>query len=394
MSPEISQVEERDAVYYPFIHVRDREWLNGTLLYFPHLFRMVPSHYPLNDDRWVRKYAETAGRRNKPLLQTMDFWQGEVSAAHERLAAKIQEDIERSAGQFLKRFSRVAAAKLGRKEFRISEDRLVGLGASHVLYRLLKDNHLVWYSSEGEFGIHPVLGEAIMATVAMAVAERDGMDVVTPSTHIHDVLAARRSDAIYDALVRESAVPPPPKPELVSELASIVLLGAFDVAKLSAADIARLHQGGEDLTAFRSELVRHLGTVPDIHNRDLREEHLREQAMLVLEEWRRHRLNLSAFARGILTKDAFDLGTDAAKDLVSGLLLGTTAVISTASGAGMIVAVVTYAAKRTVDLVGQAKRSPYRWLNRVHKAGATAVPAHLWESRLVLPSESVELHNP
>lgn len=378
-------VEERDAVYYPFIHLRDRAWLNGTLLYFPHLVRMVPEHYPLNDEPWVREYFETPGRRNRPLLRTVDFWQDEVRQAHARLAKKIEEDVGRDGAGFRKRFSHEAAVRSGAREFRISEDRLGGIGTDYSLHRVLRENDLVWYSSQGEFGIHPVLGEAIMATVAMSLAERDGMDVVTPAARVHDVLASRRSDSIYDALVRTLPASPPAKGELVDDLASIVLIGAFDVESLGPAEIARLHRDGEDLTTFRSELARHLATMTLPASPAAREELLRDKAADVLEEWRKHRLSFSAFGRKLFSKDALDLPKEAAAGVMGAVLAGSAVSLSAAAVGGMIVGVVWHAAKQALDLVGQARTSPYRWLNRIHKAGAKNLPTPLWESRIVIP---------
>ena len=36
---------DRDALYYPFIHITDVNWLKATLLCFPRVRRMVPQSY-------------------------------------------------------------------------------------------------------------------------------------------------------------------------------------------------------------------------------------------------------------------------------------------------------------------------------------------------------------
>lgn len=375
-------LEDRDAVYYPYIHVRDKQWLNRTLLYFPHLVRMVPRDYRLRDALWVREYFDTLGRRDKPLLQTIDFWQEEVRNVQKVLAAKLQEDIEAQGPPFIERLNHAATLQHPSKDtFRISKDRLIGIGATCELYKVLMDNELIWEASAGEFGIHPVLGEAVMATVAMALAARDGMDVVTPRNELHDVLAARQADAIYDVLVRGKPAVPVHGPHLVDDLASLVVLDRFDVAPLSPKDIADLHKSGEDLAAFRSELAKLVAKIPAMSNRALREEYLREMAEVVLNEWQKRRLNLSNFARSLYSPDALDVGKDAAKVILGGLLGG--AKISLASvGAGLIVGVVWYAAERAVEVVQQAR--PYRWLSKIHKAGAT-----FQEYRVAAPPESI-----
>jgi hypothetical protein len=32
---------DRDSLYYPYIRIRDVNWLKATLLYFPHVRRIV-----------------------------------------------------------------------------------------------------------------------------------------------------------------------------------------------------------------------------------------------------------------------------------------------------------------------------------------------------------------
>jgi hypothetical protein len=212
-------VKDRDAVYYPHIHMRDKSWLNGTLLCFPHLVRLVPETYPLSDAPWVKEYFDTIGRRNRPLLQTTNFWNDKVSAAQHMLATKIREDIEKSGQDFIGRFDlQTTERNYSKDSFRISQDRLT-IGGIGELYQVLSEHNLVWQVSPNEFGIHPLLGEAIMATIAMAYAQPGGMDVVTPSGRIHDVLAARRAEIVYDTLVRGKPTEPVPAQELVDDLA-------------------------------------------------------------------------------------------------------------------------------------------------------------------------------
>lgn len=39
---EIDELPHHDAVYYPRIHFRDLEWLEGTLLAFGRVHRIIP----------------------------------------------------------------------------------------------------------------------------------------------------------------------------------------------------------------------------------------------------------------------------------------------------------------------------------------------------------------
>jgi len=46
---------DRDALYYPFIHITDVNWLKATLLCFPGVRRMVPESYVPTDSEAVQR---------------------------------------------------------------------------------------------------------------------------------------------------------------------------------------------------------------------------------------------------------------------------------------------------------------------------------------------------
>lgn len=54
---------DRDALYYPYIHITNVDWLKSTLLSFPNMRRMVPSGYTPNDSKEIREFCEVNGPR-------------------------------------------------------------------------------------------------------------------------------------------------------------------------------------------------------------------------------------------------------------------------------------------------------------------------------------------
>ena len=64
-----------DALNYPYIRIRNVEWLKRTLLVFPHVIRMIPSYGAPADSEKIRPFCELEGRRG-PLLRP---------ATHERM---------------------------------------------------------------------------------------------------------------------------------------------------------------------------------------------------------------------------------------------------------------------------------------------------------------------
>ena len=49
---------QRPGLYFPFIHIRDDEWLKGAALYWPSIRRLVPAGYPKNDSPTARVFAD------------------------------------------------------------------------------------------------------------------------------------------------------------------------------------------------------------------------------------------------------------------------------------------------------------------------------------------------
>ena len=57
-------MEDRDALYYPVIHVRNLDWLKATLLRFPQVRRVVPPDFQLNDTAASTSLASPQGDRS------------------------------------------------------------------------------------------------------------------------------------------------------------------------------------------------------------------------------------------------------------------------------------------------------------------------------------------
>src|SRR5688572_29167865 len=59
---------DRDGLYYPYIHIRDVNWLKATLLSFPQVRRIVPRGFSLNDRPEIKPFLRETGARGEPLL--------------------------------------------------------------------------------------------------------------------------------------------------------------------------------------------------------------------------------------------------------------------------------------------------------------------------------------
>ena len=83
---------DRDALYYPYIHITDVNWLKATLLCFPHVRRMLPNNYSPDDSAEIREFCEPIGPHDEPLLTSVDLFSPPAETAERQLLEKLQEN--------------------------------------------------------------------------------------------------------------------------------------------------------------------------------------------------------------------------------------------------------------------------------------------------------------
>jgi hypothetical protein len=200
-------VKDTDGLYYPYIHVRDEAWLKATLLYFPHVLRMVPPGFETRDSDFAANLVHKPGARNEPLLGSYKLRSAATDEAVDRFTGRLLADIE-SNPSFAAQFSRKATREAyhGRDDdFQIHKSN-----ASDGFWSKLRERGLIWQVFQPDrdkwAAVHPILGEAFMATVAAAAARDQGLEVVTDSSRMHAVASSRDEDAIYKMLFTASCI--------------------------------------------------------------------------------------------------------------------------------------------------------------------------------------------
>lgn len=360
---------DRDALYYPYIHVRDTNWLKATLLCFPRVHRMVPKDFQLKDSDEIKEFREIEGPRG-PLLTEVDPYESGIYEAHERLYDKIrQHDME--------------IYECYRKERALQEYGNAILAwqihkaKSPALINYLKEIDLAWSVDDDECSpwvcMHPKLLSAIMSTVAIAHSKNKGLDIVTDDTDVHHTVIAAHEDEVFDELLghpRRRAEPP--TAENADELAEVVMTTAFDVSKLSARQIADLLNDGNDLRRFKDKLMPIAARMPGIQDPAAREKRLREMTKEVVAEWQRYKRSLPRFAA--------DAILDASKLNFPGI---TGAVIAGGASAyyvhvafGLGIGLLAYSGIKVYRQYREQLNSPFQYLSRIEAAGATLVLPH------------------
>lgn len=369
----MNDVKDRDALYYPYIHVRDINWLKATLLCFPKLYRMVPSDFHLNDSPEVIKFRETEGLRGR-LLDEFDLNQEFLEKAQKLLMDRLAVEDESS----LRRFSRQKTLdefKGKDNSLQIHRDKFFG----QMLY-FLEEKGLLWEIHEknkgGDIwvGVHPKLGETIMSVIAIAIANTKGLDIVTSSDFIHFGLATQNQEAVISSLFGDSFATSPqyPKEDIIDELTQVVIKTKFDVSKLSLDTVIGLIKDGKGLHKFKTALGEIAKSIPTIPDPEARANRLKEKADEIIEEWEKYEKSLPSIAKEALGESFGKKLPELASKSLSGLVAGaalTTTLLGAANGfaVGMIVCTGISIWKKYAEKAN----NPYRYLSNLEKAGAS-----------------------
>jgi hypothetical protein len=372
----MTSVQDRDALYYPYIHIRDLNWLKGTLLCFPQVRRIVPSNFYLNDSEEVQQFMKVKGPRGEPLLtqEYTDYFGYDSDVHHAQI--RLLEVLRENAELFRERYSQEAALK----DFGNAYDSFE-MHAGKLLVELhdyLMETGLGWYTgrirdenSENRWvALHPMLGEAVMSVLAIAIAKERKLDIVTISGRVHHSLAVQDENEVLDTLlgkrVKREEVP---VGEKVDELAEIVLTTTFDLSRLDAEQIAELVKEGKDLRAFKNSLVPLAEELPDIPDPVERQKRLREKGKEVIAAWEAYKNTLPWFAADALVA----AGEVSVPALALKVLGAAASPLTFAAGIGLAVGILTYKGIKTIRQYRERAKSPYSYLTRIEKAGASLI---------------------
>jgi hypothetical protein len=366
----MSAILDRDALYYPYIHIRDVNWLKGTLLCFPQVRRMVPPDFHLNDSLEVQEFRKLTGHKGKPLIAEEDTDQQAVEESQHRLLTILRENEE----YVCQHYSHNAAINQYPKEhdsFQIHEGKIIGETVEY-----LKSRNLAWPARAVQGGyapwyaLHPKLGEAVMSLIAINIAVSKGLDIVTGSGQVHHALASLDKKEVFQNLIRRTSPGEPMEgskkvAEMADELALMVMTTQFDLTRLTPVQIADMIKEGNDLRRFKTALVPIAETIPDILDPIEREKKLKEKSEDVISEWNKYKKSLPKFALDALV----DVSNIKVPEVVSSIMLGATTAFTLATGVGLAVAFVTYSGYRAIRKYRENMNQPYRFLTKLEKAG-------------------------
>jgi hypothetical protein len=371
-----------EALYYPYIHVRDENWLKGTLLLFERVQRMIPLHLNnvYDDDIWVHAYSSYPN----PLLSPANLYSERVFRAQQHLAQRIGNDAQDP--QFRYRYGEDET----RQRMALDDPgfQIHAMKMEPNLTEALKKGGFAWLPRHPDGGdyleMHSDIGNVVMGTLAVACAQSEDLDVVAdPSSgRLHQCLAERNSEDLYDAWLHPNLAMRGPLAATGQELFNFMVRFPCNLEDVTPKDLQSLGADREpirDLIAKLDEAARKIKMDPG----PKRDEAFRDATAAALEGWRQDRKNLHGFWRrfwgdGLLDAGAKFIDTAAEKAIPAGLsgsafatAAGATALASglIGAGVGLGISVVVIAYKSYAATVQQEAKSPYRFLTALEEKG-------------------------
>jgi hypothetical protein len=321
------------------------------------------------------------GRRG-PLVQRADLDTPAIHSAYATLERRLRQEIEDDP-TFSIRFGKDAAAALraerGGQGFQLHYQKVGSF------LKELGSLGLAWEPIDPDFPgyieLHPDIGQAVMATLAMTCAREAGLCVVTDRRDQHDI-AASDVARIYDQWIHgsrrssrdqeQSGVRAP----TYSDLIEIVVIEATNVERLTPDNLENLAQERDAFDKFRDAITKIALNIPAM-SEDKLEKRLRNEAKRIFSEWDKQRAKLKGIPGEMLGKDAPTPAEDFIKDLVKdmagpasgGIIGGLTTGSVLVAGAGLAVGVIVHAYNSWRRLQERDRDSPYRYLTLANRAG-------------------------
>lgn len=397
---------DSDALNYPYIRIRDVEWLKRTLLVFPHVARIAPSYGAPEDSPEVRTFLELEGRRG-PLLRNVNLYASNIWKDQFELKARISEALSARGDKLLAKFGR-PAAHLRQRDSRSSRalwnDRIYNgsfqLHRQKVVAELLEfllENGLAWEPIKahgaGYVEMHPQLGEAVLATLAFACARNEGLHLVTefPDTYERTIHCSK--EEIIESCLELDAEKGLDGREVITRarLAEFFVYHRCDVSKLTAENLVALNHEWEAIAAFRDGLEKLAAEIPEsIEDPDVLRERLAEKADAIFTRWRADNKNWSQRLKDLFSGDLDDVakalekalekgiggaqaGSEVAAGVAGGVLGATSSNLIIGAGAGLAVALLVRTRNNILAKRKRLREDPLRYLTMMEKAGVSYV---------------------
>ena len=364
---------EKDALYYPNIRIPSADWLKKALLIFPHVARIVPENFPSDDPKEIWDFENVIGRRGEPLLKRAHLSTGGVWEAQQKLLNRLRNDIGKDEA-FIRRFDERSANlfedKVDESSFYLHPGKM-----TDDLVRFLEKYELAWPAAgdrraRGFVRVHPLLGELVMSTLAIACAKDEGFDIVAESGRVHRCLANHDDLGAYKEFTQSN--PRADRTPSVSDggkMFELIVFQKCDASRLTPELLGELsadRDAIEDLKAALEEIAK---LIPRMQEEERFKERIQSSVDDALQKWKSDRANMSSFARRVFGSEGIKPAGDVFKSALEKGLPALAGTVILGWAAGVAIGLAVHVATSWASVREKERRSPYRYLTKLEKAG-------------------------
>jgi len=232
----------------------------------------------------------------------------------------------------------------------------------------------------GDTAVHPVIGELIMSTLAMACAQDEGFDVVTDDGRVHHNVIAHDVSGLYKTFLHGDVGNLQRHKATERKLCELIIFQQCDASKLTPETLVELSKDREAIDAFQAALGRIAEKIPEMQNAEAFEDRLKAGVDDALGAWQLDKLNMSKVSKEMFGRELFRPAEGFVKNLVEkfgpsaigaaggAASAGVSGILVGAAG-GFIVALLVHGLTSWSKAAERAQNSPYRYLTQIEKAG-------------------------
>ena len=239
------------ALYYPYIHIQNDDWIKVAALYYDGLTRIVPSTYTPRDSEIVKglndecNFIRNYDPGDEAIIIALDFL--------DLAKRELSDDSRRKA-----LYNRVRTTLPVGSEFLIHEQKIADL-VKDALPELgiakVRNNEGTWYSFD------PVAGSLYMASLANKVAENKSLPIVTDTPVYQPIVRLLQQDTstLFSQIDTGHA------------LASLVIETHVprDIASVDVKQIVRFRNNHEsERIRFYKEIQEIVEKIPEINDQE------------------------------------------------------------------------------------------------------------------------------
>jgi Family of unknown function (DUF6236) len=290
---------QEPGLYFPFIHVRDDDWLKGAALYWPWIGRLSPQGYRKHDTHTAQEFVEAGVLRDQDpggLVDTLK-WDLLEALRHNRRRLQANFSLQRAytdwdGSRWGSPENPAHAEQLGWIHFSKIPPDTVDYLARHDLATRGRARDRNTRSAEW-IGLHPALAGAYMTALAGQIGVREDLQPVTDQTDLRRATLNTEVESALNLLVGSDFARPRPQEALNDYL--VLAFQCVLPKNLAAVPAARILEcrtalAGE-LQTFRDHLqtqqskLREEAALPDARRRmQALSEHVEQSIEIPLRE--------------------------------------------------------------------------------------------------------------